>query len=410
MKSNKKYAGSSYLDSGFHSQTIASDGNSVSEEKKTVNKQPNVDSGLGIEYESPSSSTLSVTEFSSTTIESEKSLVGAQGGGDSGLDLSESFSQQVNVDENFENNSYRTEIALKNAEAVSEEYNRHLNPALRHSLVSQAFLPDSDGDTKLHLSVIDGRLDLVFSLIYLAPHPSYLDMQNNMSQTAIHLAVLMSQPNMVRALMLAGANLLMRDRQGDTALHLACRKGDIACVKQLTRAVTPLEDHYMKVIMGHHQLPLRKPVLLQPSMLDIQNYQGLSCVHLAAMNQNYGILLLLKKFGANIDAKEGCGGRTPLTFAVELRDPQMVDFLVEKCSASMDTVNYAGLTAFQIAYQTDRKMAHKLRSLGAQTFYDDDDVETESEDEEYSSLNSQAPSEGENCHFHDLKFNGEPLW
>lgn len=60
---------------------------------------------------------------------------------------------------------------------------------------------------QLHVAVIHGITKAIGPLIKLAPHPCLLDIQNDLSQSALHLAVLTSQPSIVSKLVLAGATV-----------------------------------------------------------------------------------------------------------------------------------------------------------------------------------------------------------
>lgn len=62
-------------------------------------------------------------------------------------------------------------------------------------------------------------------------------------QTPLHLAVLTHQARIARCLVVAGANVDIRDRRGNTALHLACQIGDIECVKALLEPITVAETN-----------------------------------------------------------------------------------------------------------------------------------------------------------------------
>lgn len=292
--------------------------------------------------------------------------------------------------------------ALRNAEYISQLCSRIINqisPQDHMQLVNEAFTPDKDGDTRLHLAVIHARLDIIFTLIYLVPHPSYLDVQNQLLQTTLHLAVLTGQARVVRRLVLAGASPSIRDRNGNTPLHLACERGELECVKELTRPVTFMEMKYLQLMNSAvHQC---LPKIYIPPNLEIYNYEGKTCVHIATLNQHTDILLWLKQFGANINAQEFKGGRTPLTFAVEARNANLVEFLVEECEANVNVKNYAGLSPFQIAYGVDHKIASQLESLGAFPSYH---CFSDSE----SDLECMDTSD-ENSDYSDYEINGQSL-
>ena len=69
-------------------------------------------------------------------------------------------------------------------------------------------------------------------------------------QTPLHLAAITKQPHALDCLLRAGANPRLRDRHGNTVVHIACTYGDGACLKALL----------------NHSAP--------KSVLNLQNYQG----------------------------------------------------------------------------------------------------------------------------------------
>lgn len=54
-------------------------------------------------------------------------------------------------------------------------------------------------------------------------------------QTALHLAIITDQPLIVEQLLKAGCDATLVDDHGNTALHIACRKGSLACFGLLTQ-------------------------------------------------------------------------------------------------------------------------------------------------------------------------------
>jgi len=249
----------------------------------------------------------------------------------------------------------------------------------------QFFLPDEDGDTQLHIGIVEGYMDGVFTLISLVPHPSILDFQNDACQTALHLAVLTKQPRVVRRLVVAGARVDMRDRFGNTPLHLAAASGDLGSVNALTLALTASETE---------ACCLRYPSFAQPlpQALDLLNYEGLGPIHLAAISGHTEVLRTLHWLKANIHLQEAKGGRSALHLAIERGHSHAVRVLVEDCNASLESRTYGGLTPYQLASDGSRPtIAEILLTLGAIPEQDSlENQRMESDDESSSDSESES--------------------
>ncbi|XP_045398028.1 NF-kappa-B inhibitor epsilon isoform X2 [Lemur catta] len=144
-----------------------------------------------------------------------------------------------------------------------------------------------DGDTLVHLAVIHEAPAVLLCCLALLPQ-EVLDIQNNLYQTALHLAVHLDQPGAVRALVMKGASRVLQDRHGDTALHVACQRQHLACARCL------LEGQPEPGRGPSHSLDLQ-----------LQNWQGLTCLHIATLQRNQPLMELLLQNGADIDTQAG---------------------------------------------------------------------------------------------------------
>ncbi|XP_063774888.1 NF-kappa-B inhibitor epsilon [Pseudophryne corroboree] len=204
---------------------------------------------------------------------------------------------------------------------------------------SLAYLSE-EGDTLLHLSIIHSIPELSEYIISLAPK-EVLDIQNDLYQSALHLAVYLGQVNVVEALVGKCVSLELQDRKGDTALHLACENQDLACAK----------------------------ILLQdprgPQNLQLQNWKGLCCLHIATLKRNHDLISLLLESGADINSQDGTSGKTALHLAVEMLDRPLLLHLLQH-RPQVDAFMYNGCTPLHLAVgRKDAGLARILCQAGA---------------------------------------------
>ncbi|KAK2856085.1 hypothetical protein Q5P01_004820 [Channa striata] len=202
-----------------------------------------------------------------------------------------------------------------------------------------------EGDTVLHLAIIHEDYFITQQLIEIFPK-EVLDIQNNLYQTPLHLATYLNLPDVVKSLVQKGASLELQDQHGNTALHVACQHGQIECATEMTREVS---------------ISKLAPVL------EIQNWRGLTCLHLAALNRQHHLVTFLMKKGADLNIQEGTSGKTALHLAVELHDMISVKLLLNQ-GASVDASMFNGCTPLHLAVgRQDAAIANLLCQAGADT-------------------------------------------
>ncbi|KAI4880877.1 hypothetical protein NFI96_014925 [Prochilodus magdalenae] len=184
-----------------------------------------------------------------------------------------------------------------------------------------------DGDTYLHLAVIHEAEDYATQIIKQSWNDPFLNWQNNQRQTALHLAVITEQPHVVEMLLKAGCDPCLVDQNGNTALHIACKRGSLACFAVLTQINT---KH------------LR-------SILAFPNYNGHTCLHIASIYSYLSMVENLVQLGADINAKEQCSGRTPLHLAVDLQNPALVHQLIA-LGADANSLTYGGYAPYHLTF------------------------------------------------------------
>uniref|UniRef100_A0A4W5PE92 Nuclear factor kappa B subunit 1 n=1 Tax=Hucho hucho TaxID=62062 RepID=A0A4W5PE92_9TELE len=166
---------------------------------------------------------------------------------------------------------------------------------------------DENGDTGLHLGVIHSQTDAVRSLAQVLsalPGEEVLNMRNNLYQTPLHLAVITQQKAAAEALLLAGADVTLCDRHGNTALHLAAQQKEGGMVGFLLR---------------HREIE---------ELVDLPNAAGLCSLHLAVLANSLCSLRDLLVSGGSVEVQERSCGRTALHLATELDNVSLAGCLL----------------------------------------------------------------------------------
>lgn len=192
------------------------------------------------------------------------------------------------------------------------------------STITLATRQDEDGDTPLHIAVVQGETAIVYKLLQILLGRRSPDIFNNLRQTPLHLAVITQQANLVEALLRAGADPTVLDRNGQTALHL-CSEYD--------------QGDCLSVLLSH---------CTAQTCLEMRNYEGLSPLHLAVLRGNESLAAKLLHAGADINALDIKSGLTPLMHAVESNNITMVHFLLEN-GCDVNSQSYSGNTALHCA-------------------------------------------------------------
>ncbi|XP_041043133.1 NF-kappa-B inhibitor epsilon [Carcharodon carcharias] len=232
--------------------------------------------------------------------------------------------------------------ALQRDCRLGEAEDREPGPGLKagEPLNPYTFLGE-DGDSIVHLAIIHKAEECALHFIsYFTVE--VLNMQNDLFQSALHLAVYTEQLNVIRELMLKGVSLDQQDWNGNTPLHLACQYQLLDCVRLLTGNKTGKKLN-----------------------MELQNWQGRTCLHVATLTKNQEIIAVLLQKGSNINTQDGPSGKTCLHLSVESGEQSLVHFLLRR-GASVDAIMYNGCTALHLAVgRWDTQTADILCQAGA---------------------------------------------
>ncbi|XP_053398884.1 NF-kappa-B inhibitor cactus-like [Mercenaria mercenaria] len=199
---------------------------------------------------------------------------------------------------------------------------------------------DSDGDTLLHMAIILQKTRECMIFISLSPTYRWISFQNLLFQTPLHLAAITNQPKVTRRLVIAGANVTSQDKDGNTALHIACRDGRLDVLTSLLEPV-----RYSETKQNKYELPYQNI----PQDFKVTNYDGLTCLHLAAINGHIDIIEILIKNDIDVNMKEWKTGRSVLHNACLKGDINLVKILLRHKACDINARAFDGSTPFDLA-------------------------------------------------------------
>ncbi|CAL1273413.1 unnamed protein product [Larinioides sclopetarius] len=200
-----------------------------------------------------------------------------------------------------------------------------------------AMISDNDGDRPIHIAVAQENFKLVQKLCVLMLKASIsVDLTNYLRQTPLHLAVMLGNAEMVELLLKCGSSVTLRDRNGNSAVHLA--------VKSSTK------KDVLDLILSHSDTK---------AILNSLDHEGYSALHYAVFKNNKTAVRCLHTVGALMNVIDGKSGRSPLIHAILNRNEEMVSLLLE-CGASADVADYSGRTAFELALHASTKTIVRL--------------------------------------------------
>ncbi|XP_072101880.1 NF-kappa-B inhibitor epsilon-like [Mobula birostris] len=254
-----------------------------------------------------------------------------------------------------------------------------------------SYLSD-EGDTFLHLCIIHEEERLALAFISQS-ETAYLNWQNDLFQTPLHLAIYTQQANVVRQLVLKGADAGLQDRNGNTALHLACQYGLEGCLRALTQPASAKE----LALVGCNTADV-----LATQNLERHNWQGLTCLHVAVLCRREEIVQQLLETGAKINTQDATSGRTALHLAVELGEAGLVRRLL-RAGGDVDAPMYNGCTPLHLAVgRLDAPLAAALYQAGADPLRPNLEQETPLDLANSNSVLELWP-------FDDLRLRGRPV-
>ena len=165
-----------------------------------------------------------------------------------------------------------------------------------------------------------GCYDVIsFWLSNLCDLSSFSQIRDSNDSTVLHLASLSGNLPAFNLLLSKCSSLLSAfDLQGQTPLHLVCKKGDLAFVEAMLDSGAYQNDHQEEVV---------EILQSKDALIDAPNSHGQTPLYAACQNGHKEVVEVLLAGGANIDAPTN-DGATPLYIAYLYEHEEVVKVLL----------------------------------------------------------------------------------
>ena len=175
------------------------------------------------------------------------------------------------------------------------------------------------------------------------------------TQWPLHFAVRwIEDPALIQALVDAGADVDVKNADGDTPLHAARSNRNLAVIQALLDAGADVNaknadgDTLLHVVIEYNTNPAVIQALVDAGAdVDAKNDDGDTPLHSAGSNENLAVIQALVDAGADVDAKND-DGDTPLHSAGSNENLAVIQALVD-AGADVDAKNADGVTPLHAA-------------------------------------------------------------
>ncbi|KAJ5711676.1 Mg2+ transporter protein CorA-like/Zinc transport protein ZntB [Penicillium malachiteum] len=246
---------------------------------------------------------------------------------------------------------------------------------------------DVEGNTALHLAVKNGELKIVQSLLdEQSENTNLLELRNDLGETPYLTAASSGKESVLNLLLKSKADPKARDKNGNTALHLAVNQGSLSIVRLLvgkkkgepSLSGSDLEfegSEYLELRNKSGKTPLlvaiqfdekdiAKFLLDSKANPDARDADGNTALHLAVKSRNIEIVKTLLEYKVDkIDNLQSTkvpealkrlletrntSKETPFLVAAQAGDEEITHHLID-CGAEVEVQNHSGNTALHIA-------------------------------------------------------------
>ncbi|XP_020589238.1 ankyrin-3-like [Phalaenopsis equestris] len=225
------------------------------------------------------------------------------------------------------------------------------------------------GSAVLSRLVSDGDMEKVREVFEASdPEWHSADSTDAQGQSLLHLAIARSRADMVQLILEFGADVEARSSAGRSPLESAAAIGEalmlLARGASTRRSSGSSWSPLHHAAAGGH-LEVLRILLLKGAQPDVAAPDGRTPLHIAAEERRRDCVTALLAAGARGDAPAGATGNTALHMAAAVGDEATARILVEKgCAGLKEARNAAGKTAYDLAAEEGHARLLGLLRLG----------------------------------------------
>lgn len=222
------------------------------------------------------------------------------------------------------------------------------------SVFGELIKQDTEGDTPLHIAIINKLTKAALFIIRILS-TCQLSIANEIGQTPLHLAALVGDTQVIKALIAKKVDLNQRDTKGRTVFHILCQSGQTNCLSMLVP-----ELH----VRNPNRVNLQETNLV-PALNAIDG-EGKSCLHHACIQGDIQLVDCLLSLDVYPNLKDRKTGRTALHFSAECGHLKIVQALIKHKDTNVNFEAYDEITPVALAYHRKKhNIVACLRKNGA---------------------------------------------